>query len=221
MKRSRTSWTIKFSKYLQHKVIYILYSLKSPCETIKKKNQDYKDSCGRLLRSNLLLLCVNVIRVYENFIKAHSEENGPRLFKSQQLIFNKMTAFVFTQALRSYFDVVFGPVDTADGHAQAAQAALIHVTGNGAAHTQRAQQGEPAWLREIETTQEKPTVCTWKDSWKGIRCAHKLCSPRSAQRGWSGNLKVGICLVGWSQPWSQIWPGEWQGFVCFWASEIV
>lgn len=124
-----------------------------------------------------------------------------------------MTALFFTQVLRSYFDVVFGPVDTADGHAQAAQAALVHVTGNGAAHTQRAQQGKPAWLREIETTQEKPTVCTWKDSWKGIRCAHKLCSPHSTQRGWSGNLKAGICLVGWSQPWSQIWPGEWQGFV--------
>lgn len=64
----------------------------------------------------------------------------------------------FTQALRSYFDVVFGPVDTADGHAQAAQAALVHVAGDGAAHTQRAQQGVPAWSREIETSQEKPTA---------------------------------------------------------------
>lgn len=30
-------------------------------------------------------------------------------------------------------DVVFGPVNTADGHAQTTQAALVHVIGNGAA----------------------------------------------------------------------------------------
>lgn len=54
------------------------------------------------------------------------------------------TVFFFTQALRSYSDVVSGPVDGADGHAQAAQAALVHVTGDGAAYTQRAQQGVPA-----------------------------------------------------------------------------
>lgn len=51
---------------------------------------------------------------------------------------------VLLQQNVSYFDVVFGSVDTADGHAQAAHAALIHVAGDGAAHAQRAQQGVPA-----------------------------------------------------------------------------
>lgn len=55
-----------------------------------------------------------------------------------------MTAFFFTQALSSYLDVISGSVDTADGHAQATQAALAHVAGDGAAHTQWAQQGVPA-----------------------------------------------------------------------------
>lgn len=53
-----------------------------------------------------------------------------------------MTAFFFfTQAWSSYFDVVFGPVDAADGHSQAAQAALVHVAGDGAAHNTRAARG--------------------------------------------------------------------------------
>lgn len=54
------------------------------------------------------------------------------------------TVFLFTQALSSYSDVVSGPVDAADGHAQATQAALVHVTGDGAAYTHRAQHGVPA-----------------------------------------------------------------------------
>ena len=37
--------------------------------------------------------------------------------------------------LKTYADVVSGPVDAADGHAQTAQAALIHVAGDGAAET--------------------------------------------------------------------------------------
>lgn len=36
-------------------------------------------------------------------------------------------------SLNTYIDVVFGPVDAADGHAQTTQAALVHVTGNGTA----------------------------------------------------------------------------------------
>lgn len=134
---------------------------------------------------------------------------------------SKTPSWTIKSKISSYFDVVFGPVDTADGHAQATQAALVHVAGDGAAHTQRAQQGEPAWLRGRERSQEKPTVCTWRDSWREIRCAYKLRSHRSNQTGWSGNLKAGICRVGWSQPWSQIWPGEWQGCVCLWTSEIL
>lgn len=54
------------------------------------------------------------------------------------------TVLLSAQALRSYSDVVSGPVDAADGHAQAAQAALVHVTGDGAAYTQGAQHGVPA-----------------------------------------------------------------------------
>lgn len=61
-----------------------------------------------------------------------------------QLILHKMTVFFFTWASRSHFDVVFGPVDAADGHAQATQAALVHVAGDGAAYTQRTHQGVPA-----------------------------------------------------------------------------
>lgn len=79
-----------------------------------------------------------------------------------------MTAFFFTQAWRSYFDVVSGPVDAADGHAQATHAALVHVAGDGAAHNARAARGHPAWLRETEISQEKPIQSSlWKDSPKG------------------------------------------------------
>lgn len=87
------------------------------------------------------------------------------------------TVFLSTQALRSYSDVVSGPVDAADGHAQAAQAALVHVTGDGAAYTQRAQQGVPA-LRERERKRSEEA---------GDRCLKRilegLCSqtPQSSQ----------------------------------------
>lgn len=37
--------------------------------------------------------------------------------------------------LEAYLDVVLGPVDAPDGHPQAAQAALAHVAGDGAAET--------------------------------------------------------------------------------------
>lgn len=42
--------------------------------------------------------------------------------------------------LKTYFDVVSGPVDAADGHGQTTQAALVHVTGYGAAEAQVAEQ---------------------------------------------------------------------------------
>lgn len=61
-----------------------------------------------------------------------------------QPILHKMTVFFFMRASRSHFDVVSGPVDAADGHAQAAQAALVHVAGDGAACTQWTHQGVPA-----------------------------------------------------------------------------
>lgn len=42
------------------------------------------------------------------------------------------------------FDVVSGPVDTPDGHAHPAQAALLHVAGNAAAHARVAPQSKAA-----------------------------------------------------------------------------
>lgn len=42
--------------------------------------------------------------------------------------------------LKTYFDVVSGPVDAADGHGQTTQAALVHVTGYGAAEAHVAAQ---------------------------------------------------------------------------------
>lgn len=80
---------------------------------------------------------------YDNLNKVLSEENGKN-FDYQVLATNFQlndSIFFFTQAWRSYFDVVFGPVDAADGHAQAAQAALVHVAGDGAAHNTRAARG--------------------------------------------------------------------------------
>lgn len=42
--------------------------------------------------------------------------------------------------LNTYADVVSGPVDAADGHAQTTQAELVHVTGDGAAQARVATQ---------------------------------------------------------------------------------
>lgn len=46
---------------------------------------------------------------------------------------------------KSYTDVVFSPVDGADGHTQATQAALVHGAGDGAAHARVAPQSKAAW----------------------------------------------------------------------------
>lgn len=90
-----------------------------------------------------------------------------------------MTAFFFTQALSSYLDVISGSVDTADGHAQATQAALAHVAGDGAAHTQWAQQGVPAWLRDRNGSEGADSLRL-----KGFMEGDKVCSqmPQSLQQ---------------------------------------
>lgn len=66
-----------------------------------------------------------------NVVLLHSPKGVPR---SASSIF----------PLQTYIDVVSGPVDAADGHAQAAQAALVHVTGNGAAEAHVAAQAVAA-----------------------------------------------------------------------------
>lgn len=48
------------------------------------------------------------------------------------------------EGLKSYVDVVFGPVDGPDGYTQATQAALIHGTGDGAAQAGEAPQSKTA-----------------------------------------------------------------------------
>lgn len=51
-----------------------------------------------------------------------------------------------SRPLWTYLDVVFGPVDAADRHPQATQAALVHVAGDGAAEAVVAEETVAAWL---------------------------------------------------------------------------
>lgn len=178
---------------------------------------------------NLLSVWVNVIQtvyillwnvclcVCKDFIKGHSEKKTTYVYWILATNFKQNSSiFIYTG-----FDVLLWgctwscrppgwacPGRTGSTHPCHWRWSSPHTVGN-------------TWLtsliervqRERETSQENPTICTWKDSRRELRDTHKFRSHRSTPSSRSGSPKAGICSVAWSQPWSQIWPSEWNGFV--------
>lgn len=162
MKRLGTpSWTIKSSKYLQYKVLFILYSLKSPSDRLH-------GLYGGLWTSYLLLLWVNVFWYIWQLYKSSFWGKRTKTIKSQQLIFNKMTAFCFHAGVEVLLWCCIWSCRRCGW-------AFPGRTGStrpcrwrwSSPYTAGTAMSPSLVEREMETSQEKPTVCTRKGFLKG------------------------------------------------------